>query len=72
MRTLLARVAVGHRFFCGVLAIVEQFRVGEFSVLLGCLLYGFAKGNRILLGPYLSAYVGISWLLVFSSPSQDR
>ena len=39
MRTLLARVAVGHSFFCGVLAIVEQFRVGEFSVLLGCLVW---------------------------------
>lgn len=65
-------MAVGHSLFCGTLAIVEQFRVGEFSVLLGCLLYGFARGNRILLGPYFSTYVGISWLLVFSSPSQDR
>ena len=72
MRTLLAWVAAGHSLSCGALAIVEQFRVGEFSVLLGCLLYGFARGNRVLLGPYLSTYVGISWLLVFSSPSQDR
>ena len=62
----------GPQFLLWCLAGIEWFRVGEFSVLLGYLFYGpFAKGNRILLGPYLSAYVGISWLLAFASPSQD-